>query len=116
MKIAIVSDEEKNITPLDQGSEIMIFDDSTGKAERYENPGFANPRGGKEIAMSIILKLKPDAILVKEGSLCPGSYGMSLGKLKYIPVESDNVDENLKNVPELKKRAEDSLSEDFFRE
>ena len=49
--------------------------------------GFGSPFQGKERAMAGILTLNADAIIVKEGVLCPGSYMMSKGKMKYIPVE-----------------------------
>ncbi|WP_201796963.1 MULTISPECIES: hypothetical protein [unclassified Thermoplasma] len=116
MKIAAVVDEENNLQPLDMGSSIILFDDASKEMKEYENPGFANPRGGKEIAMSVILRLKPDAILVREGFLCPGSYGMSRGRIKYIPAESEDLPENLKSISKLKDKAVDELDFSFFRE
>ncbi|BAB59186.1 TVG0046979 [Thermoplasma volcanium GSS1] len=116
MKVAAVVDENNTLQPLDMGSSIILFDDEKKEMKEYENPGFANPRGGKEIAMSIILRLKPDAVLVKEGFLCPGSYGMSRGRIKYIPAESEDLTENIKNISELKEKAQSELSFEFFRE
>ncbi|MCL4341456.1 MAG: hypothetical protein M1431_05110 [Candidatus Thermoplasmatota archaeon] len=116
MKIAAVVDEENYVTPLEYGNSIMIIDDETKQIKEYENPGFGSPYGGKERCMQGILSLKPDAIVVKEGVLCPGSYHMSLGKMKYIPTESEKLDEIIKNLENEKKNAVEELDFQMFRE
>ncbi len=64
-----------------------------------------------------ILTLKPDAIIVKEGTLCPpGSYHMSQGRMKYIPVEEDTLDEVLQKLDQVKGKAVDQLEFFMFRE
>ena len=116
MKIAAVVDEENYVTPLEYGNSIMIIDDETKQIKEYENPGFGSPYGGKERCMQGILSLKPDAIVVKEGVLCPGSYHMSLGEMKYIPTESEKLDEIIKNLENEKKNAVEELDFQMFRE
>ncbi|MGC8506376.1 MAG: hypothetical protein ACP5NK_06705 [Thermoplasmata archaeon] len=116
MKIIAVVDEENYITPLEYGSSIMLIDDETRKITEYENPGFGAIHGGKERAMSAILTLKPDAIVVKEGTLCPGSYFMSRGKMKYISTEHEKFDEIMKNLPDLQKKAVSELEPIMYQE
>jgi predicted Fe-Mo cluster-binding NifX family protein len=116
MKIAAVVDEENYVTPLEYVNSIMIIDDETKQIKEYENPGFGSPYGGKERCMQGILSLKPDAIVVKEGVLCPGSYHMSLGKMKYIPTDSEKLDEIIKNLENEKKNAVEELDFQMFRE
>ena len=112
MKIVAVVDDENFVTPLEYGNSIMLIDDETKQITEYENPGFGSPYGGKERCMAGILSLKPDAIVVKEGVLCPDSYHMSLGKMKYMPVEEEKLDDIVKNIDNLKTSAVDEL--DFF--
>lgn len=116
MKIVAVVDEENYVTPLEYGNSIMLIDDETKQIKEYENPGFGSPYGGKERCMQGILSLKPDAIVVKEGVLCPGSYHMSLGRMKYIPVDEEKLDDIMAKLPELKKNAVDELAFEMFRE
>lgn len=117
MKIIAVVDEENVLTPLEYGNSIMEIDEESKQIKEYENPGFGSPYGGKERAMMGILSLKPDAIVVKEGVLCPGSYHMSLGKMKYIPVEEEEkLDEIMNNLPKLKEKAVPELDFYMFRE
>ena len=116
MKIVAVVDEENMFTPLEYGSSIFQIDDETKEMKEYEIPGFGSPYGGKERAMAAILTLKADAIIVKEGSLCPGSYHMSLGKMKYIPVEEEKLDEVMSKLPEIKKQAVPELDMGMYRE
>ncbi|MEM0158493.1 MAG: hypothetical protein QW812_03175 [Thermoplasmataceae archaeon] len=116
MKIAAVVDEENYVTPLEYGSSIMLIDDESKEIKEYENPGYGSPYGGKERCMAGILSLKPDAILVKEGFLCPGSYHMSLGKMKYIPVEEEKLEDILKNLEKIKENAREELEFEMFRE
>lgn len=116
MKVIAVVDEENYVTPLEYGSSIMEIDDETKQIKEWENPGFGSPFGGKERAMQGILSLKPDAIVVKEGVLCPGSYHMSLGKMKYIPVEEEKLDDIMKNLETLKEKAVPELDLAMYRE
>ncbi|MCL4437899.1 MAG: hypothetical protein AAE983_07880 [Thermoplasmataceae archaeon] len=116
MKIAAVVDEENYVTPLEYGNSIMIIDDETKQIKEYENPGFGSPYGGKERCMQGILSLKPDAIVVKEGVLCPGSYHMSLGKMKYIPTDGEKLEDIVKNLDKEKEKAVEELDFYMFRE
>lgn len=116
MKIVTVVDDENYVTPLEYGNSIMVIDDETKQIKEYENPGFGAPYGGKERCMQGILTLNPDAIVVKEGVLCPGSYHMSLGKMKYIPVEEERLDQIMSKLPELKERAVSELEFRMFKE
>ena len=116
MKIVAVVDEENYVTPLEYGNSIMVIDDETKQIKEYENPGFGSPYGGKERCMQGILSLKPDAIVVREGVLCPGSYHMSLGKMKYMPVEEEKLDDILKNLPKVKESMVEELDMNMYRE
>ena len=116
MKLVAVVDEENYITPLEFGSSIMLIDDATKEIKEYENPGFGAMHGGKERAMAGILSLSPDAIIVKEGTLCPGSYFMSKGRMKYIPVEEEKFDEVMKNLPAIKTKAVAELEPTMYQE
>ncbi|MCL4336455.1 MAG: hypothetical protein M1393_02275 [Candidatus Thermoplasmatota archaeon] len=116
MKIVAVVDEENYVTPLEYGNSILLVDDETKQIQEYENPGFGAPHGGKERCMAGIISLKPDAIVVKEGVLCPGSYHMSLGKMKYIPVEEEKFDDIMKNIGSIKSKAVNELDFAMFRE
>lgn len=116
MKIVAVVDEENYIAPLEYGNSIMLIDDESKQIKEYENPGFGATHGGKERAMAAILTLKADAIIVKEGSLCPGSYFMSQGKLKYIPVEYEKFDEIMKNLDKVRQSATDQLEPLMYQE
>ncbi len=88
MKIAIAHDKDKNIVPLQEAESIAIYNDEDGSIKEYDNDGF----GSKEATMGSILRLEPDAVAVKEGILCPGSYMMSQGMIKYLVVEGNTVD------------------------
>lgn len=116
MKIIAVVDEEQYITPLEYGNSIMEIDSETKQIKEYENPGFGAPFGGKERAMQGILGLNADAIVVKEGVLCPGSYHMSLGKMKYIPLEGEKLDDVMSNIDKLQETAQPELGIDMWRE
>ena len=116
MKIVAVVDEENYVTPLEYGNSIMVIDDETKQIKEYENPGLGPPYGRKERCMQGILSLKPDAIVVKEGFLCPGSYHMSLGKMKYMPVEEEKLDDILKNLPKVKESMVEELDMNMYRE
>lgn len=101
MKIVAVVDEENYFVPMEFGNSIFLIDTESKEVKEYENPGFGAMHGGKERAMAGILQLQPDAIVVKEGTLCPGSYFMSRGKMQYIPVEEEKIDELLKNLDKI---------------
>jgi len=116
MKIVAVVDEDNYLTPLEYGNAIVVLDDETKEMKEYENPGFGSPYGGKERCMQGILSLKPDAIVVKPGALCPGSYQMSRGRMKYIPVEEEKLDDVVKNLEKIKKDARDELDFSMYRE
>lgn len=116
MKIIAVVDEENYITPLEYGNSIMEIDSDSKEIREYENPGFGAPFGGKERAMQGILGLKADAIIVKEGVLCPGSYHMSLGKMKYIPVQEERLDDVMKKLNELQEKSQPELDIAMWRE
>ncbi len=116
MKIIAVVDEEDYITPLEYGNSIMEIDSESREIREYENPGFGAPFGGKERAMQGILGLNADAIVVKEGVLCPGSYHMSLGKMKYIPVQEEKLDDVLKNLESLQSKMQPELDITMWRE
>lgn len=116
MKIAVVLDSEDKLSPLDLGEKIDIIDTEEKKIEEYENPGFQRPHGGKEIAMSVILKIKPDAVAVKEGFLCPGSYRMSVNRLKYAITDAGSLEELISEIDVIHNKLVDDLSIDFFRE
>lgn len=116
MKIIAVVDEENFITPLEYGNSIMEIDSESRQIKEYENPGYGAPFGGKERAMQGILGLNADAIVVKEGVLCPGSYHMSLGKMKYIPVEEEKLDDVLNNLEALQGKMQPELDITMWRE
>ena len=54
--------------------------------------------------------------MVREGVLCPGSYHMSLGKMKYAPVEEEKLDDILKNLPKVKESLVEELDMNMYRE
>ncbi len=116
MKIACVVDDENMLAPLEYGNSVFLIDDETKKIEEYENPGFGRTHGGREIAMAGILSLNPDMFIVTENSLCPGSYGMSMGKVKYIVTEEKPVGDIIKNIKELEEKAVSELDPILYRE
>ncbi len=116
MKVIAVVDEDDVLTPLEYGNTIVEIDTETKQKKFYENPGFGSPFQGKERAMAGILSLKADAIVVKEGVLCPGSYMMSKGKMKYIPVEEEKLDELEAKLDEKSKNAQEELDFSIYRE
>ena len=116
MKIVAVVDDENVLTPLEYGETIIEVNTETGEKKLYENPGFGSPYQGKERAMAGILTLKADAILVKEGFLCPGSYHMSKGRMQYIPVEEEKFDDIEPKLKEIKENAIPELNFNLYRE
>ncbi|MEM0139786.1 MAG: hypothetical protein QXZ44_04150 [Ferroplasma sp.] len=116
MKVACVVDDENMLSPLEYGNSIFLIDDETNKIEEYENPGFGRTHGGREVAMAGILSLKPDIFIVTENSLCPGSYGMSLGKVKYAVTVEKPFSEVMKELKELESKAVEELEPVIYRE
>lgn len=116
MKIVAVVDDENYFVPMEFGSSIMLIDTDAKEIKEYENPGFGAIHGGKERAMAGILQLTPDAIVVKEGTLCPGSYFMSKGKMKYIPVEEEKLDDLMKNMEKIEPQMIPELEPIMYQE
>ncbi|BCU68398.1 hypothetical protein HS7_18350 [Sulfolobales archaeon HS-7] len=116
MKIGLVMDKEKTITPLDMGENLAVIDEEKKVVEVYENPGFGIPHGGKEMTMDAMLSLGVEAVVVKKGFLCPGSYSMSLGNVKYLPVNFNKLDDVLQNLEEVKKNAIEELEPEMYAE
>ncbi len=110
MKVVIPCNISRKLVPLDMADIILGYDSNDGSIIEEENSGF----GSKEATMAFILRLSADVITVKEGMLCPGSYMMSQGSIKYSIVKSDNADDVIKN----KEYAEavDQLPENMFAE
>lgn len=116
MKIALVMDNEHNLTPLDIGEQLAIIDEEKKVVEVYDNPGFGVPHGGKEMTMDAILQLEAEAVVVKKAFLCPGSYGMSQGRIKYIVTDAKNLDEVISNLPKVKENMKDELEPELYAE
>lgn len=116
MKIAVVHSKENSLVPLDLGELISIVDTDEKKISQYENPGFERVPGGKEITMAAILKLQPDAVVVKEGMMCPGSYRMSVGRVKYAHYEDENLDEILPKLEKVDEVLSDDIPPSVYRE
>ncbi|MCY0859706.1 MAG: hypothetical protein OWQ54_04685 [Sulfolobaceae archaeon] len=112
MRIAVTYDNEHNLKPLDEADIVGIIDEENKVVEQYENEG----KGSKEMTMGLILNLNADAIIVKERFLCPGSYGMSLGRIRYIPVNAQKLEEVLSKLEEIKKGITDELDEQYYAE
>ena len=98
------------MVPLDQAELIEIYDDATNSTSESENNGY----GSKEATIAEVMRLGPDAIAVKEGVMCPGSYMMSQGTLKYALVKSDSAEEIIKNKEYAD--AKDELAPEIFAE
>lgn len=116
MKLAVVLDGENKLSPLDMGEKIDLIDTDEKKILEYANPGFQRPHGGKEIAMSVILQIEPDALAVKEGFLCPGSYRMSVNRIKYALTNAGDLEELLSEINNLNHNLVEDLSVEIFRE
>ncbi|MCL5665385.1 MAG: hypothetical protein M1315_00925 [Candidatus Thermoplasmatota archaeon] len=116
MKVVAVVDEENYFVPMEYGSSIMLIDTETKEIKEYENPGYGAMHGGKERAMAGIIQLKPDAIIVKEGTLCPGSYFMSKGRMNYIPVEEEKLDDLMKNLDKIPRLVIPELEPIMYQE
>ena len=110
MKVAIPCSKDKVLVPLDQAEIIVFYNDADNSMTESENQGY----GSKEATMSMILRESPDAIAVKEGVMCPGSYMMSQGSIKYALVKSDSASDIIANKEYEDAREE--LPEEIFAE
>ncbi len=110
MKVAIPCNKEKVLVPLDQAELILIYDEESNSIKEVENIGY----GSKEATMSVVLREEPDIIAVKAGVLCPGSYMMSQGSIKYALVKSDSANDIIANNEYLD--AKEELEEEIFAE
>ncbi|AHC50882.1 hypothetical protein SUSAZ_01980 [Sulfolobus acidocaldarius SUSAZ] len=115
MRIAVTYDREYNLKPLDEAEIIGIIDEEKKEVEQYENAGM----GSKEATMDIILNAinpPPEAIIVGKQFLCPGSYMMSHGRIKYVPTELKTLNDVLNNLETVKKNMTEELEEDMYAE
>jgi len=110
MKIAIPYDLNKGLVPLEMALYIGIFDTDSKKLEETDSLGY----GSKEATMQYIISTGANAIVVKKGFLCPGSYAMSQGSLRYIPVSAKTVQEVVNELP--KAEIKDELSFEMYEE
>ncbi len=111
MKIIATYGRDHRLKPLDEAEVIGIIDREKGSITEKVNPGYMM---SKEMAMSYILRLGADAIVVKKGFLCPGSYAMSRGKIKYLVLDDDKTDSLINTL----KASEplDELNEELYEE
>lgn len=117
MKIAVVTDQNGNFVPLDFGERIAIINTEEKKIYEYKNPGYNKPNGGKEIAMASILRLQPDAFVAVPGAMCPGSYRMSINRVKYMMTESSNLTDLLQTLDEhIAQNIVDELPMEVYKE
>ncbi|MEM3791538.1 MAG: hypothetical protein QXL16_02310 [Candidatus Micrarchaeaceae archaeon] len=110
MIVALPSDKDGNLVPLDVAEEIYLIDDEKKEIAKEKNEGY----GSKEATMAMILEKGADVIGIKKGFLCPGSYFMSQGHIKYAVIGSDNVADVIKNKEY--KNAKEELEEELFAE
>ncbi|EHP70848.1 MAG: hypothetical protein RXS23_02095 [Metallosphaera yellowstonensis] len=113
MRIALTYDKNQNLKPLEESEIIAIIDEEKREVEQYENPAYGM---SKEATMAAILELGPEAIVVKPQFLCPGSYMMSYGQVKYIPTNYSTLKEILDHLEEVKKNIRDDLEEEMYAE
>jgi len=110
VKIVIPCNLSKELVPLDRADLLLGYDSNDGSIIEEENPGY----GSKEATMAAILRLSADAVAIKEGVLCPGSYMMSQGSIKYCIVKSSNAEDIISNKEYL--NPQESLPESMFAE
>jgi len=115
MKVAAAVDREGMLTPLEQGEKIVVIEDGS-IVRSYSNPGYGFRHGGKEKAMELILEAGVDAVFAKEGFLCPCSYSMSLGKVKYIKAGYSSLHELLANFQSVHEFVREELEEEMYAE
>ncbi|MCL4344239.1 MAG: hypothetical protein JRN26_01080 [Nitrososphaerota archaeon] len=111
MKIAVTYGKDHTLKPLDEAEIIGIIDKEHGTISEKVNPGYMM---SKEMSMHYILGLNVDAIAIRNGFLCPGSYAMSVGKLKYIVTDKENVDSLADALNDSKQL--DELGEELYQE
>lgn len=111
MKVAVTYGKDRTMKPLDEAEIIGVIDEEKGTISEKENPGFMM---SKEMTMHYILGMGVDAIVVRNGFLCPGSYAMSAGRLKYIVADDEKVDSLLNTLKG--KKPVDELEEEIYRE
>jgi len=111
MKVIATYGKDRTLKPLDEAEVIGIIDKERGSITERVNPGYMM---SKEMAMGYILKLGADAIVVKNGFLCPGSYAMSQGRIKYIVVDDDKTDSLVNSLKDAKLL--DELNEEIYEE
>jgi hypothetical protein len=115
MKIAAVVDKDNKLRPLDQGETIVIFEGNENK-KLLMNPGFGFKHGGKEKAMKLILENGADAVLANKQFLCPCSYEMSFGRLKYILAESETLDQLMQDYAKSAVKIFSELDPELYAE
>ncbi|MDG7044024.1 MAG: hypothetical protein JRN19_00665 [Nitrososphaerota archaeon] len=113
MKIAITLNKDNELKPLEEAEILGVISADTKEIIRYQNPGY---NISKELTMQAILGLNVDAVVVKEKFLCPGSYGMSFGRLKYVLTQYTNLNDILTNIDILTKHALDELEDSVYAE
>ncbi len=113
MKIAVTLNKDNELKPLEEAEILGIISADTKEIIRYQNPGY---NISKELTMEAILGLNVDAVVVKEKFLCPGSYGMSFGRLKYVLTQYTNLNDILTNIDILTKHALDELEDSVYAE
>ncbi|MDG7036595.1 MAG: hypothetical protein JRM72_04305 [Nitrososphaerota archaeon] len=113
MKIAVTLNKDNELKPLEEAEILGIISADTKEIIRYQNPGY---NISKELTMEAILGLNVDAVVVKEKFLCPGSYGMSFGRLKYVLTQYANLNDILTNIDILTKHALDELEDSVYAE
>lgn len=111
MKVALPLDEKGELQPLDNAKYIGIYDTESGLLKRELNAGYLV---SKEMAMHQILTMGADAVAVKEGFLCPGSYWMSHGRVRYVVVSSNTLNDAIKEISG--SSAVQELDERFYAE
>ncbi|MCL4374001.1 MAG: hypothetical protein M1360_04600 [Candidatus Marsarchaeota archaeon] len=111
MKIAIAVNVNKELVPLDAAEYIYVYNEADGSVVQNDNLGFGN----KEATMANILRLGVDAIAVKAGTLCPGSYAMSQGSIRYSVVNGNTV-EDVIGKKELGKDLREQLDAEMYAE
>jgi hypothetical protein len=116
MRVAAVIDSEGRLVPLDKGNRIVLLNEAGEPLKIAENPGFGFAHGGKEQAMETILSLNADVVAVKKGFLCPCSYEMSQGKVKYAIVPFERLEELRASAASLTPGLKGELEADLYAE
>ena len=61
-------------------------------------------------------RIQLDAVVVKEGMMCPGSYRMSVGRVKYAHFEEESLDEILPKLESVEDVISDDIPPNVYRE